>query len=593
MRLRWLGAAALIALALGGVFVGQAIPAGPGGWDHLGVGLAGADSLNGNVTALNAEAPGQLLVGGAFTDAGGNLAADHIASWNGSSWSAVGNASGQINGDVFAIAYAGGKIYAGGAFFDAGGNQNADFLAVWDGQAWAPFCNPSVPGQPTFNGNVKALQIIGSTLFVGGEFQNAAGLASADFLVACDLNTGNVSSTLADPQRFFSGPVQALTADSNGVLYAGGRFLDLNGVPQADNVAFLPPGGVWNPMGSGAGQCTCAIDGFVRSLTAVGTNIYVGTDVKDVAGIAQADNVARWNGTAWSAVGSNAAGTDGWFPAPTTTTVDALTSFGSNLFAVGAFQNAGGDPAADNVAVFDGSAWHAVGSNGAGDGPLPAAAKALAVFDRNAAAGSQINLYAGGSFTTAGGDPQARGVASFPLTAATPAPTPTPTPTPAPSPAPTPTPTPGPAPVPTPTPAPDKTAPTITSLRLSRTTFRAATSGPPFRAARAAVGTFVSFTLSEPGSVRFTVDRSVAGRTVKGRCVKPAGSNRARARCKRWVAVKGSFVVPAKKGANRIELRGRISGHALAPASYRLNARETDRASNRSRTRRTAFRVVR
>jgi hypothetical protein len=57
--------------------------------------------------------------------------------------------------------------------------------------------------------------------------------------------------------------------------------------------------------------------------------------------------------------------------------------------------------------------------------------------------------------------------------------------------------------------------------------------------------------------------------------------------------VKGSFVVAGKKGANRIELRGRLSGHALKPGSYRLNARETDRAANRSRVKRTPFRVVR
>jgi hypothetical protein len=150
-----------------------------------------------------------------------------------------------------------------------------------------------------------------------------------------------------------------------------------------------------------------------------------------------------------------------------------------------------------------------------------------------------------------------------------------------------------PQPTPTATPIPDTSAPKITLLRLSRTAFRAAASGGPFRTARAAIGTIVSFTLSEPGSVRFTVDRSAAGRTVKGRCVKPASSNRGRRGCRRWVAVKGSFTVAGGRGTNRIELRGRIGGRRLAPGRYRLNARETDPASNRSRTVRTAFRIVR
>jgi hypothetical protein len=148
-------------------------------------------------------------------------------------------------------------------------------------------------------------------------------------------------------------------------------------------------------------------------------------------------------------------------------------------------------------------------------------------------------------------------------------------------------------PTPTPTPTPDTTNPTITALRLSRTTFRAASSGGPFRAARAAIGTDVSFTLSEPGSVRFTIDRSTTGRTVKGKCVKQTSKNRARPPCKRWLPVQGSFTVTGKKGLNKIELSGRIGGRTLSPGRYRLNARETDRAANRSTTKRTAFTIVR
>src|SRR5687768_644964 len=69
-------------------FSAAAFAAGPGGWDHLGdAGTAGTDSLNGAGYALNAsDLPGTLLVGGAFTNAGGIAEADRAASWNGSSW---------------------------------------------------------------------------------------------------------------------------------------------------------------------------------------------------------------------------------------------------------------------------------------------------------------------------------------------------------------------------------------------------------------------------------------------------------------------------------------------------------------------------
>jgi hypothetical protein len=248
---------------------------------------------------------------------GGNQAADRLARWNGSAWSAVGDASDQLSGGVFAIAYANGKTYAGGTFTNAGGDDTADKLAVRDGVAGKPFCDPIVPGHPTA-GNVKALQVVGSTLYVGGEFQDCAGVGDLDYIVACDLGSGAPRPTL--PQgRFLNGVVYALTADSNGVLYAGGGFSNVDDIPRADKVAAFA-GGQWSAVGSGP-ACVCgAITDFVRSLTTIGTDLYVGTDAKDVAGIAQADNVARWNGTAWTAVGSDAAGTGGWFPTSTSST---------------------------------------------------------------------------------------------------------------------------------------------------------------------------------------------------------------------------------------------------------------------------------
>jgi hypothetical protein len=396
-----LSAVLLLALAIAAVVAIStgASAAGPGGWDHLGdAGTPGTDSLNGTASALNADAPGALYVGGNFTDAGGDPDADRIASWNGTSWSAVSSSASQIsNGSVNAIAVAGGKVYAGGTFLNAGGDANADFLAVWDGLSWAPACSG-----PAIGGNVEALQIIGPTLYVGGSFQDGAGIGSADYLLACDLASGAPRTTVVDPAHPFAGSVYALTADSNGVLYAGGGFADLENIPAADNVAYMDGGG-WHAMGLGNGTCGCAVTTFVRGLTANGTNVYVGTDATDVAGIAQADNVVKWNGSAWSAMGSNTGGANGWFPSPTS--IESLTTSGSEVFAAGSFQNANGDPLADNVARFDGSVWHPVGSNGAGNGPWIGNGLALAVFGQG--------LYAAGSFTSAGGDGQARGAAFF------------------------------------------------------------------------------------------------------------------------------------------------------------------------------------
>jgi trimeric autotransporter adhesin len=138
----------------------------PGGWEQVGANKAAPTqpALNGIVLALNTDQPGVMYVGGNFTDAGGDPNADYIARWDGSTWKALGVP--KLNGQVTAIAYRNGKVYAGGTFTAAGGDTNAGFAAVWDGTKWSPVCKPSGPG-----GNVYALQISGSTIYIGGAFQ--------------------------------------------------------------------------------------------------------------------------------------------------------------------------------------------------------------------------------------------------------------------------------------------------------------------------------------------------------------------------------------------------------------------------------------
>jgi hypothetical protein len=79
--------------------------------------------MHGGVGAL-AVSGGTLYAGGYFATAGGN-AANNIAQWNGSSWSALGSGIGGINPIVNALAVSGGTLYAGGGFTTAGTNISA------------------------------------------------------------------------------------------------------------------------------------------------------------------------------------------------------------------------------------------------------------------------------------------------------------------------------------------------------------------------------------------------------------------------------------------------------------------------------------
>jgi len=388
----------VLALAIAAVVAVAAASAasGPGGWDDLEMyQTPNAPVLNGAVYALSAESDNGLLVGGNFTfqTASPVRTAAHLAVWYPTGlWSAFPGTP--LNGDVHAIAwdYNHVKLYVGGTFTNAGGNPDADYLAVWDTakQDWAPFCSPA----PAFGGSVAALQIVGSTLYVGGSFQNGGGIASADYLLACDVTTGAARSTnIRDGD--LTGGVYALTADTKGTLYAAGQFINMAGIPTADHVASFD--GTWHAMGAG-------VPDYVRSIASNGTDVFIGTDSVNVAGIPQADHIARWNGTAWSALGASSDGTDGWLPA--SAFIYAIAAKDSQVIATGSFQNANGDPTADHIARFDGTSWKPMGSNGAGDGPWSGNGLAAAILANN-------EIFAGGNFTSAGGNTRARFVARF------------------------------------------------------------------------------------------------------------------------------------------------------------------------------------
>jgi len=81
------------------------------------------------------------LVAGGFFSATGGVTANHVATWNGFTWSGLSGPSGVgTNGDVFAVASHWGFLFVGGAFSAAGG-QAATNIARWNGGSWS-----AVPG---------------------------------------------------------------------------------------------------------------------------------------------------------------------------------------------------------------------------------------------------------------------------------------------------------------------------------------------------------------------------------------------------------------------------------------------------------------
>lgn len=138
--------------------------------------------------------------------------------------------------------------------------------------------------------------------------------------------------------------------------------------------------------------------------------------------------------------------------------------------------------------------------------------------------------------------------------------------------------------------APDTVKPVLGALSISPARFRARRSGPSIAAA---VGSTVSYTLSETASVYFRVQRALAGRRVSGHCVRSKRSNRCARRCTRYRTLSGSFVHKGQTGSNKFRFTGRLAGRKLTPGNYRLRGRALDSAGNKSAARRIRFRIVR
>lgn len=161
----------------------------------------------------------------------------------------------------------------------------------------------------------------------------------------------------------------------NSNFVAAGDFINAGGV-NVNNIA-LYDGTSWSSMGTG-------MDGDVYCVVTDGSNIYAGGEFITAGGVT-ANYIAVWDGSAWSSLGTG-------MDAP----VYSLCFNEGYLYAGGDFTMAGGT-SANSIAVWDGSAWSAFGSG------LNSTVHAISV--------DGTNIYAGGSFSDAGGIANADNIA--------------------------------------------------------------------------------------------------------------------------------------------------------------------------------------
>ena len=92
---------------------------------------------------------------------------------------------------------------------------------------------------------------------------------------------------------------------------------------------------------------------------------------------------------------------------------------------------------------------------------------------------------------------------------------------------------------------------------------------------RRAIKLRVSYTLSASATVTFTVQRVTTGRNVGGKCVKQTQNNKHHAKCARLISVSGRITHAGAAGANHFTFTGKIGGANLGAGTYRLTATPT------------------
>ena len=170
-----------------------------------------AEFFQGGIEFVSAFAvyDSNLIVGGNFTTGGAHFA-DYITSWDGTSWSALGNGT---NGIVHALTIYHNKLIVGGAF-DFATDITANYIASWEGTYWQPLGTG-------MNGPVQALTVYNDKLIAGGSFSSAGGVDVNDIASWNGISWSALGSGV-------NGLVQALTV-YNAQLIAGGFFTTAGG----------------------------------------------------------------------------------------------------------------------------------------------------------------------------------------------------------------------------------------------------------------------------------------------------------------------------------------------------------------------------
>ena len=287
-----------------------------------------------------------------------------IYKWDGFNWSGIGQGVGDYWTNalqVKTLEWYDSKLVAGGNFLTAG-DKFITSLAQFDGNSWSDVGGNS----STSFYNISDFLAKDGKLYSARSFTNM-GSVNANHIAAWD---GTSWSNLGEG---VDNTIRAIHSIGNDI-YVTGQFLNAGGFAAIGYARW--DGSAWYPLGNG-GQ-------YAFTMTNIGNDLFVGGRFNYLNGGAlYVGNIGMWDGTTWNDLQGGVSG-PGF---SSVATVNVLAVNGNNLIVGGDFKYAGMTPA-NNIAIWDGSQWTALG-----DG-LNGIVRAILV--------SGNDIYVGGHFTTAG-----------------------------------------------------------------------------------------------------------------------------------------------------------------------------------------------
>lgn len=274
-----------------------------------------------------------------------------IHEWNSRTdvWRVIGTTT---SGTADSMAVVGSRLFISGNLQAING-VTVKHIAAWDGSNWDALDGGLYFSRTGYYESVSSMAVVGNDLYVNGSFDRA-GSMTVDSFARYDTVAGtwNAAPTITvqiagqtaarRPYQLAAGP-SSLYAATSGVFETGHEIYRYNG-------------SAWSLIGmtSGSPSSTCGYGitrPYVFTMTVIGSSLYIGgcfTQVSQIDlatsksyGLVNASNVARFDGSAWSALGSGLTGR-----------VTESASYGTDLYMSGTIDTAGGKK------IYGVARWH-------------------------------------------------------------------------------------------------------------------------------------------------------------------------------------------------------------------------------------------